>query len=30
VINAGDVALCAVAALLLCWPGLNEMNSRPD
>jgi hypothetical protein len=30
VINTCDVALCVVAALLLCWPGLNEMNSRPD
>jgi hypothetical protein len=29
-INACDVGLCAIAAILLCWPGRTEINSRPD
>jgi hypothetical protein len=29
-INVCDVALCGIAALLLCWPSKLEDNTRPD
>jgi hypothetical protein len=29
-INVCDVALCGIAALLLCWPSKLEHNTRPD
>jgi glucan phosphoethanolaminetransferase (alkaline phosphatase superfamily) len=30
IINASDVALCAIAALLLCWPGHYETSAQPE